>query len=246
MIMTVNPETHEILLTSIPRDAYVQLHDTKGNKDKLTHSGIYGLNMTKTTIEDFLNIKIDYVVKVGFGTVINVVDTIGGIDIYSDRDINMRGGDGGAVPTQVYKGWNHFSGPQALRYARERKGYPDGDNHRVQNQQQVLEAIFTKVITDKSLLVRYDEVLNSLSSLYVTDIPSSFIKMSVKQQLSDMKSWKIEKQQVSGEGKMGVETYSMPGWKLWVMLPYESSVKKNSQNINDMINGKSLSELKLK
>ena len=246
MIMTVNPETHEILLTSIPRDAYVQLHGTKGNKDKLTHSGIYGLNMTKTTIEDFLNIKIDYVVKVGFGTVINVVDTIGGIDIYSDKDVYTHCGDGGAVRTQVYKGWNHFNGAQALSYARERKGYANGDNHRVQNQQQVLETIFTKVITDKSLLMRYDEVLNSLSSLYVTDIPSSFIKMSVKQQLNDMKTWKIEKQQVAGEGKMGVETYSMPGWKLWVMLPYESSVKKNSQNINDMINGKSLSELKLK
>ena len=246
MIATVNPNTHEVLLTSIPRDAYVQLHGTSGNKDKLTHSGIYGLNMTKTTIEDFLGIEIDYVVKVGFGTVINVVDTIGGIDIYADQDVYTHCGDGGAKRTQVYKGWNHFNGAQALSYARERKGYAEGDYHRVQNQQQVLEAIFTKIMTDKSLLSKYEEVLDSLSSLYVTDIPSTLIKRIVKQQLDDMKSWKIEKQQVKGEGKMGVETYSMPGWKLWVMIPYQDSVKKNANNINNLISGKSLSELNLK
>ena len=246
MIATVNPDTHEILLTSIPRDMYVQLHGTSGNKDKLTHSGIYGINMTKSTIEDFLHIKIDYVVKVGFGTVINVVDTIGGIDIDSDQDVYTHCGDGGARRTQVKKGMNHFDGASALSYARERKGYATGDNHRVQNQQQVLEAIFTKVITDKSLLMNYESVLNSLSSLYVTDIPSSVIKSMVKQQLDDMKSWKISKQQVSGEGKMGVETYSMPGWKLWVMLGYPDSINKNSKNINDMISGKTLNELDLK
>jgi anionic cell wall polymer biosynthesis LytR-Cps2A-Psr (LCP) family protein len=100
-------------------------------------------------------------------------------------------------------------------------------------------------MTDKSLLNKYEEVLNSLSSLYVTDIPSSLIKRIVKQQLSDMKSWKIGRQQLSGEGKMGVETYSMPGWKLWVMIPNESSVNKNSKNIKGLINGKSLKELGL-
>lgn len=239
MIMTVNPNTHEILLTSIPRDYYVQLHGTTGVKDKLTHSGIYGMNMTKTTIEDLLDIRFDYVVKVGFGTVINVVDTIGGIDVYSDREFNSYHMKGWTVP----KGMVHMNGKQALSYARERYAYPNGDNHRVQNQQQVLEAIFTKAMTDKSLLSKYEDVLNSLRSLYVTDIPSLLIKRIVKQQLSDMKSWKIARQQLSGTGKMGVETYSMPGWKLWVMLPDDESVKKNSENINNMINGKSLKAL---
>jgi LCP family protein required for cell wall assembly len=246
MIMTINPSNHEILLTSIPRDYYVQLHGKTGLKDKLTHSGIYGVNMTKQTIEDFMNIKIDYVVKVGFGTVINVVDMIGGIDIEADQDVYTRCSDGGAVRTQIKKGWNHLTGAQALSYARERKGYKNGDNHRVQNQQQVIEAIFTKVISDKSLLNNYENVLNSLSSLYVTDIPASFIKNIVKNQISDMKSWKISKQQLTGTGKTGVETYSMPGWKLWVMEPNQSSINKNSKNINDMINGKTLNELNLK
>ena len=246
MIMTINPSNHEILLTSIPRDYYVQLHGKTGLKDKLTHSGIYGVNMTKQTIEDFMNIKIDYVVKVGFGTVINVVDMIGGIDIEADQDVYTRCSDGGAVRTQIKKGWNHLTGAQALSYARERKGYKNGDNHRVQNQQQVIEAIFTKVISDKSLLNNYENVLNSLSSLYVTDIPASFIKNIVKNQISDMKSWKISKQQLTGTGRTGVETYSMPGWKLWVMEPNQSSINKNSKNINDMINGKTLNELNLK
>ena len=55
MIITVNPKTHKILLTSIPRDYYVQLHGTTGLKDKLTHSGLYGINMTIDTVEDLEN-----------------------------------------------------------------------------------------------------------------------------------------------------------------------------------------------
>ena len=63
ILAVVNPKQHKILLVSIPRDSYVQLHDTVGIKDKLTHAGIYGINMSKTTIEDFLDVKIDYTIK---------------------------------------------------------------------------------------------------------------------------------------------------------------------------------------
>ena len=63
MIMTIDPKNHKILLTSIPRDYYVQLHGTTGLKDKLTHSGVYSIEMTKNTLEDLFNINIDYTIK---------------------------------------------------------------------------------------------------------------------------------------------------------------------------------------
>ena len=223
MIMTIDPANHKILLTSIPRDYYVQLHGTKGNKDKLTHAGIYGVEKTKTTLEDLFDIKIDYTIKIGFKSVVQVVDTIGGVDIYSDKSFVSHCVDNWAERTNVKEGMNHFTGAQALSYARERHAYTTGDHHRVQNQQQVLEAIIDKVFSDKSLLKDYDKVLSSFSELYRTDIPSDYIKLVVKEQLTNMSSWTIEKQQVSGSGAM-LQTYSMPGVKLWVMIPDMNTV----------------------
>ena len=235
MIMTIDFKNKKILLTSIPRDYYVQLHGTKGYKDKLTHSGIYGIEMTKTTIEDLFDIKIDYTIKIGFQSVIQLVNTIDGIDIDSDTKFTSHCKDGGAIRTDVVKGINHFNGGQALSYARERYAYKTGDNHRVQNQQQVLEAIINKMTTDKSLLKKYDKILDSLSETYRTDIPSSYIRLLVKNQLEDMSNWTIEKQQVSGSGSMD-KTYSMPSVKLWVMVPDNSSVKNATSKINSYKN----------
>lgn len=230
MIMTIDPKNKKILLTSIPRDYYVQLHGTNGYKDKLTHSGIYGIQMTKNTLEDLFDIKIDYTIKVGFQSVIQLVDTLGGIDIDSDASFKSHCGDGGAIKTDVVKGINHFNGGQALSYARERYAYKTGDNHRVQNQQQVLEAIINKITIDKSLLKRYDKILDSLKETYRTDIPSSYIRLLVNNELDNMSGWTIERQQVSGSGSMD-RTYSMPSVKLWVMVPDMSSVKKCTDNI---------------
>ena len=81
---------------------------------------------------------------------------------------------------------NHFSGGEALSYARERHAYALGDRHRILNQQQVLEAVISKITTDKSILLKYDKTLSSLSKLYKTNIPSSLISLMVKNQLEDM------------------------------------------------------------
>ena len=186
--------------------------------------------MTKTTLEDLFNIKIDYTIKVGFQSVIQIVDLVGVVDIYSEKSLTTHCIDGGAERVKVVKGMNHFTGPQALSYARERYAYREGDNHRVYNQQQVLEAIIDKLVSDRSILRRYDKLLDSLSELYRTDIPSSFIKLIVKDQLNTMSSWTIEKQQVSGSGSMG-HCYSMPSYNLWIMIPDMSSVKNARNNI---------------
>lgn len=230
MIASVNPQNNTIILTSIPRDYYVQLHGTSGIKDKLTHAGVYGVEMSKKTLEDLFNIKIDYSIKVSMSSVVELVDLVGGIDIDSDTTFNSYHLKG----FTIYKGINHMDGKQALAYARERYAYSNGDIHRVQNQQQVLAAVLEKIMSDKSLLLKYNDLLNSFSELYRTDISRDLITLLVKKQLNDMQSLKIERQYVDGYGSMN-ETYSMPGVKLYVMNPNMSSVLSASNRINEVV-----------
>ena len=234
MIVTINPNKNEILLTSIPRDYYVRLHNTTGYKDKLTHSGIYGIEMSKTTLEDLFNIKIDYVVKVGFNSVVEIVDLIDGIEVDSDISFNCRCGDG--IPSEQYinKGINKLDGKEALCYSRQRKVYQTGDNHRILNQQQVLEGIINKITKNKSLILKYSELLDKISKLYKTDIPESLIKLYIKNQIKNNTSWKIEKQVVTGYGSMDI-TYSIPGMNLYVMIPNENSVNEATRNIENLL-----------
>lgn len=230
MIISVDPKEKTILLTSIPRDYYVSVYGKTGLKDKLTHAGIYGIDTSVKTVENLFNINIDYYIKVGFSSVIEVVNLIDGIDIESDKAFVSHCGDGGAIKTNVKKGMNHFNGGEALSYARERYAYALGDRHRILNQQQVLEAVINKVTTDKSILLKYDKLLKSLSKLYKTNIPSELISLLVKNQLEDMSGYKIERQSVSGSDA-SMNTYTAPSKKRYVMIPYEKDVKKASENI---------------
>ena len=230
MIISVDPKKKTILLTSIPRDYYVSVYGKTGLKDKLTHAGIYGIDTSVKTVENLFDINIDYYIKVGFSSVIEVVNLIDGIDIESDKAFVSHCGDGGAIKTNVKKGMNHFNGGEALSYARERYAYALGDRHRILNQQQVLEAVINKVTTDKSILLKYDKLLKSLSKLYKTNIPSELISLLVKNQLEDMSGYKIKRQSVSGSDA-SMNTYTAPSKKRYVMIPYEKDVKKASENI---------------
>ncbi len=231
MLVTINPHTNTILLTGIPRDYYVQLHNVDGPKDKLTHAGTYGVNMSKTTIEDLFDIKIDYTVKVGFNSLVDIVDLVGGIDIESDTDFWSYHYDG----WHVKKGINHMDGEHALAYARERYAYSDGDEHRVRNQQQVFTAIFNKMVKDKKILIKYDTLLDELSDLYSTTIPKNYVTLLIKQQLDNFKSWDIISQSVTGN-IMNAECYSLPGIELVVLNPDMESVKQAKSKIEEVLN----------
>ncbi len=232
MIVTVNPRTHKILLTSIPRDFYVQLHGTTGLKDKLTHAGLYGINMSINTIQDLFDIKIDYYIRVNFDSTIYLINAIGGIDI---------------VPDFTFSRWinghycyyeegvtNHLDGLCALRYARERKAYGAGDLHRIQNQQVVLTAIIDKLTSSKVLLARYTDILSSLSNTLETNIPSSQIYKLVNTQLDSMPSWKIERIAVTGT-HIDAPTYTFGSQLLYVFVPDMESVTKATNTIQSVM-----------
>lgn len=237
IIMTVNPNTHEVLLTNIPRDTEVRLHNTTGKTDKLTHAGIYGIDMSRQTLEDFLSTEIPYYVRVNFDSLVKVVDSIGGIDI--NNDIAFKG-----YTRYFAKGNLHLNGKQALEYSRERKKMPNGDWTRGLHQEEVIRAIITKVTTSKELLTNYSEIVNSLEELIQTNIPEATIKKYVKDQLNTMSSWEVHSIAVGIiDGKLQ-ETYSMPGVNLYVSIPDKENVKYTSNVINGMLNDKKYTETK--
>ena len=231
MIVTVNPNTHEILLTSVPRDYYVQLNGTKGLKDKLTHAGIYGVNKSIKTLEDLFGIEINYYVKVNFTTLIDVVDVIGGIDVYSDTAFTAWTDR----TVRVKKGNNHFNGKKALAFARERYAYKEGDRHRVKNQQDVITAIMNKVLTSETLIKKYNSLLDTLDGSFQTNMNMNSITSLVKKQIDSMPKWNIISQSVNGTDSQQF-TYSYPGQELYVMIPDMTTVETAKTKINEVLN----------
>lgn len=239
MLATVNPITHEVLLTSIPRDYYVELHDTPGALDKLTHAGLYGVQMSVQTIEDLLDINIDYYVKINFPALVSLVDAIGGIDVYSDKTFKPLHGD-----EIIKEGMNHFDGKMALAFARERMAYAWGDRHRVQNQRDVLSAIIGKISSSTVILTKTNEILSSITNNLDTNISKNEISSLVKLQLRDMPSWKIGEFMLNGQDAYEY-TYTFGDQLRYVMHPNANSVQAAHNYITGILEDKSLSELNI-
>lgn len=231
IIATINPNTNEILLTSIPRDYYVQLHGTTGYKDKLTHASYYGINMQVQTIEDIFDIDINYYVKVNFSTVIELVDELGGIEVYADQDVYLGSN------CQIKQGYNSIDGKCALAFSRERHSYLDGDRHRGRNQQEVIKAIFNKINNAPTLISEYNNILKVLDGKFATNMDMNEVLNLIKYELDDLKDYSIESIQVDGYGDMG-ETYSYPSQKLWIMIPYQDTIDSAKSSINKVLTNK--------
>ena len=231
MIATINPRTHEILLTSIPRDYYVRLHGTTGYKDKLTHAGLYGINMSIETLEDLFEIDIDYYVRVNFTTLVNLVDAIGGVDITSDKAFTAYTNKS----CTYVKGKNHLDGKCALAFSRERYTYQEGDRHRVQNQQAVITAILNKALSSSTLVKKYSSILESMGSSFQTNMPQNKIYSLVNMQLDNMPKWNITSISVNGKDSSNY-TYSYSAGKLYVMEPDMSTVATATNKIKEVEN----------
>lgn len=230
MVITINPNTNQILLTSIPRDYYVQLHGTNGCKDKLTHASYYGTNMVVQTIEDILDIDINYYIKVNFTTVTNLVDEIGGIDVYADQSVNIG-------KCRIHEGMNYLDGSCALAFSRERKSYYGGDLQRGRNQQQVIIAIFNKLTSGTTLITEYSNIIDVLDGQFATNLDMNEVMNFIKYELDDLKSYEFKTTQLSGMGSEG-PVYSYPGQQSWIMIPNEETIEEAKNLINQMLNNK--------
>ncbi len=230
----VNPLTHKILLVNTPRDYYVQLAGTTGVKDKLTHAGMYGIDKSVKTLENFYDIDINYYLKVNFDTVIKVVDAVGGIDVESDKAFTPT-----ADPSvHIKKGKNHLNGKAALAFARERKAFLTGDRVRGENQQKVISAIISKVTSSKVLISKYNSILESLEGSFQTNMSTNTITSFIKQQINEMSGWSIETYSVSGSDSHNY-TYSLGSNRLlYVMIPDTKMVNTAKEKMKTILNEK--------
>ncbi len=218
MVVTINPKSREVLITSIPRDYYIEL-PSYGSMDKLTHTGIYGAEESIGAVERLLDIEINYYAKVNYSTITSLVDAIGGITIDSPYSFDTHGMD---VQYHFEEGEIHLDGSQALAYCRERKSWADGDMKRNENQQLVLEAVIKKLTRGPVILFKYPAILNAIKGTTETDMGKGDMTDLIKMQLSDMRSWNINKQAIKGTPDFAY-CYSL-GASASVVMPDQESL----------------------
>lgn len=238
LIVTVNPKTKQILMTSIPRDCEINLH-SNGELDKLTHTGNYGTAETINTIQDLLDMKINYFVRTNFSGMTNIVDALGGITVESDEEFDTLHGN-----YHIVKGLNEMDGDMALCFVRERKRLKAGDFARGRNQQKVLSALIDKALSPK-IITNFDRILTALEGTFETDMTSDEIRSLLNMQLDDMADWNIINVQIEGEYYDCYETYSMYGTKSDVMKPFNSHIKRVRKLINKVEEGKKITDSEL-
>ncbi len=227
VIVTVNPNTKQILLTSTPRDYYVPLTVSNGIPDKLTHAGIHGVDCSIGTLENLYGIKIDYYVRVNFTSVRKIVDLLGGVKVYSDYDFTSDWGP------SFKKGYNQVNGKQALAFCRERHHFANGDYQRGRDHQHMIEAILNKAMSP-DILPNYADLLKTASKNFQTNMSTKEITALAKMQLNDMSQWTIKYANAAGQGASKT-TYSYQSRKLYVCVPDYNSVAKITKRINKVL-----------
>ena len=237
MLVTINPSTNQVLLTSIPRDYYVELYNKKGYKDKITHAGLYGIETSIKTVEDLLDTEINYYLKVNFSSVIDIVNAIEGVSVYSDYEFT-------SIDNFHYEeGYNNLNGEEALSFARERKAFAIGDRQRVKNQQALLKAMIDKCLSP-SIIKNYSKLLDSAKNSFVTNMKMSRITSLIKMQLTENYSWNIISNSLNGIDAKNY-TYSAPNTKVYVMESVEESVNYAVNLINKVENGEILDKVSI-
>ena len=222
ILAVVNPDRRSILLVNTPRDYYVQLHGTTGIRDKLTHAGVYGIDMSRQTIQDLYGVQVPYYIRLNFSSLIKIVDTIGPISVYSDYDFKS-----------YKKGYNTLNSTQALEFSRERYSFEAGDRERGRNQQRVIEAIIAK-LSKPSNIIHYNSLLSTLQGSVQTNVSQASLTTLANKQLNDMKPWQITSIDVDGTGA-SAPTYSMGSRPLYVMIPDQKTVDAAKQQIADTL-----------
>ena len=230
LLVTVNPKTKQILMTSIPRDCQINLHKN-GKMDKLTHTGIYGVEETISTIEDFLDLKINYYARTNFAGITNIIDALGGVTVDSDREFTTLHGN-----YHIVKGKQEMDGDKALCFVRERKSFAAGDFVRGQHQ----KAMSPKIITN------FQNILSAIEGCFETNMSSKEIKSLINMQLDDNAEWELFNVQIDGDGYTTEDTYSMHGAACYVMKPYQSKVNRIKKLIDRVEEGDKLSKKDVK
>ena len=235
ILLTVNPNTRQILMTTTPRDYYVELPFGEGCWDKLTHAGNYGIDCSMQTLERLYDVEIDYYLRVNFSGFESIVDALGGVEVYSDYAFT-------SLHSGYYfdVGYNSVDGAEALAFVRERYAFEEGDVQRGKNQMAMIRAIMDKA-TSPAVISGYLSLMDSVSDSFITNMPKGSISDLVKMQLNEGGSWNIVSNSVNGYVSEAY-TYSDSSQLLSVMMQDEASVQHASELIEKCENGEVLSD----
>ena len=235
LLLTVNPQTHQILMVTTPRDFYVPLSISNGAKDKLTHAGLYGTQCSQDTMGMLYNVNIDYNFRVNFSGFEKIIDTLGGVDVWTNYDFTVE-------PIKHYvKGENHLTGLEALAFVRERHAFKAGDRVRGIHQMATAKAVFEQVVYS-DWLNDYEQLANDLSEFYETTMPFSVLQSLAETQKKEGAHWDIRTYSSDGKGTSGV-TYSGGSKALSVIEPNYDTVNEATRLMNGVLEGQLLSDL---
>lgn len=195
MVVTVNPNTKKSTLLSIPRDTYTEIVGY-GTNDKLNHAYAFGGNsMAINSVQNLLDIPIDYYVTVNMAGIQEIVNAVGGVDVVSPLTFTSTG-------YTFYEGdVTHLDGAAALAFARMRYEDPNGDTGRQARQRLIIEGVVDKV-TSASTLVNYQNILGSLSNNVQTNFQmKDYLALQGNDYLAAARN--ITSEQMGGSGGIG-------------------------------------------
>ena len=260
MLLTFNPSTFEVLMVSIPRDTYVPIVCNNNRHAKINSAAAYGTDCVINTVSKFLDVDIDYYVKINFKGVVSLVDALGGVEVDVEAPTYGANTYGGKMCEQnsnrefgdklvcVKPGYQKLNGEQALAYARNRHMYIGSDLDRIRHQQQVVEAIANKLINFKSI-TEFQKIFGAISKNIATDMDKNNI-LSGYNVVKEMAVNALSGKEFLNMQKAYLETYSLP-----VFLPstgsytsaqgfYEDSLNDIKDAINVTLDKKSKKAIK--
>lgn len=224
MLVTFNPKTLTATMLSFPRDTYVPIYNSSDKmiyQNKINSSASYGTASTVNTIEHLTGINIDYFVKVNFQGVIDLVNTLGGIDvdveqptysyyvsIYGEGRLCESNSLRSTLPSDLVcmnTGMQHLNGEQALAYSRNRYGFINGDLDRNRHQQQVIEAI-AKQLMKSSNLSTFENLLDTISKNIATNMKTNQI-LSFYQSIKGMLGKALNGEDFISIQKLALQTF---------------------------------------
>ena len=243
ILVVVNPQTQQILLINTPRDYYLPLN-FNGEMDKLTHAGLYGVQETMAVLDNLYGTETSYYGRINFWGLIDIVDALGGIDVYSDYAFTTTANDVRGYGEGVYsytEGWNHMNGIEALTFSRERYSFSAGDNQRGKNQMKVIQAIIEKAASP-AILSNYQNLLKAVSDNFITNMAYEDIASLVQMMQKKGISWNIQSMSAQpGYGDTMQPCYSASGEVLYVMPPDMESINEIKTVIAQVMEGEVIS-----
>lgn len=226
ILAAVDVPKKKMALVATPRDFYVEFPKTGGQKDKLAHAGIYGVESSVAALEELYGLEISYYLRMNFTGFVEVIDALGGVSVYSDREFTVEN-------IRTYQeGYNQLTGIEALAFARERMSFPEGDYQRAKNQMEVIRAVGEK-LSSPAVVGALPGLMDAVEGNFETNFPREQI-LALAPALAG--GWDISAYTTAGLSDYR-ETWSMPGASLYVILPDRQGVAQGTEILEEVLQG---------